>query len=181
MRFGRRIDENMAMIEGGEELGFFRAQHRIAKDIARHVAHAHAGEGLGLNIAIQLAEMTLHRLPGTARRDAHLLVVIALAAAGGEGIAKPETAAERDLIGDVRKCRGALVGGDDKIGIIAVITNHVRRRDHIAIRSDIVGEIEQRAHEGFVGRNACCLHNIARRTWRGSAWDRSRLWRRPER
>src|SRR2546423_15651469 len=103
MRLGRGIDENMAMVECSEELGLLRAQHRVAEPVARHVAHAHAGERLRLDVAVQLAEMALPRLPGAPRRDAHLLVVVALATARGEGIAEPEATAKRDLIGDIRK------------------------------------------------------------------------------
>ena len=72
-----------------------RQQHAIAEHVAGHVADADNGESLVLDVAAQLAEMALDRFPGAARGDAHLLVVIAMAAAGGESIAQPEAAPSR--------------------------------------------------------------------------------------
>ena len=74
----------------------------------------------------QLAEMALHRLPGAARGDAHLLVVVAGRAARGEGVVQPEAVFARQRIGDVGEGGGALVGGDHEIGIVAVVA-HARR------------------------------------------------------
>ncbi len=65
--------------------------------------------------AVELAEVQRHALPGAARRDAHLLVVVALRPARGEGVAEPEAVLGRDGVGDVGKRRRALVGGDDEI------------------------------------------------------------------
>jgi hypothetical protein len=55
-------------------------------------------------------------------------MVIADAAAAGEGVAQPEAALQRDAVGDVGKGGGALVGRHHQIGIIAVRAQHVRRR-----------------------------------------------------
>ena len=41
-------------------------------------------------VAAHLTQMALGGFPCTARRDAHLLVVVAVLAAGGEGVAQPE-------------------------------------------------------------------------------------------
>ena len=135
-RVGRRIDEDVAMIEGRDELRRRREQHAIAEDVAGHVADAGNGERHGLDVGAELAEVALDRLPGAARRDAHLLVVVALAAAGGEGIAEPMVLLGRDRVGDVGEGGGALVGGDDEIGVVAVMPHGVvgrhdrcRRRD----------------------------------------------------
>ena len=68
----------------------------------------------------------LHRLPRAARGDAHRLVVVARRAAGGERVAEPEAVLDRDLVGDVGEGRGALVGGDDEVGVVAVVA-HARR------------------------------------------------------
>ena len=46
--------------------------------------------GVVPDVDVHLAEMALHRLPGAARGDAHLLVVVAGRAAGGEGVVEPE-------------------------------------------------------------------------------------------
>jgi hypothetical protein len=67
------------VIEGGDELDRRREQHAVAEDVARHVADAGDREGGRLDVDVDLAEVALHRLPGAARRDAHLLVVVALA------------------------------------------------------------------------------------------------------
>ena len=82
----------MPMVERGDQPRLFGQQHAIAEDIARHVAHADTGERVELNIPAHFAEMALDGFPGAFRGDAHLLVVVAMAAAGGEGIAEPEAA-----------------------------------------------------------------------------------------
>src|SRR3546814_8463610 len=46
--------------------------------------------------------MSLDRNPAAAGGDAHLLVIVSLAAARREGVAQPESALQRDLVGDVR-------------------------------------------------------------------------------
>ena len=85
-------------------------------------------KGVRLDIDIRFAEMPLHGLPGAARGDAHLLVVIARRAARREGIAEPEMIVFRKCIGDVGEGRRALVGGDHQIGIIAVAPHGIGRR-----------------------------------------------------
>ena len=100
--------------------------------------------GVVADVDVHLAEMALHRFPGAARGDAHLLVVVAGRAAGGEGIAEPEIVLVRDAVGDVGEGRGALVGGDHEIGIVAVVAHDIRRRDHAVAPVEIVGDVEQR-------------------------------------
>ena len=82
-------------------------KHPVAEDVARHVADAGHGHGLVLDVDVHLAEMALHGLPGAARDDAHLLVVVALAAARREGVAQP-VALLGQGVGDVGKRRGPL-------------------------------------------------------------------------
>ena len=96
VRIGLGIDEDVAMIEGREQLGLARQQHRVAEHVARHVADADDGERRRLGVAAHLAEMALHRFPRAARGDAHLLVVVAARTARGEGIAEPEAARFRE-------------------------------------------------------------------------------------
>ena len=72
--------------------------------------------------------MALDRFPRAAGGDAHLLVVVALAAAGSESIAQPEAARNRKRIGDIGEGRRAFVGGDHQIGIVAVAAQHMRGR-----------------------------------------------------
>ena len=54
-----------------------------------------------LDVGPELAEVALDRLPRAARRDAHLLVVVARRAAGGERVAEPEA-----VLGGDRRWRG---------------------------------------------------------------------------
>ena len=55
----------------------------------------------------------------------------------------------REGVGGIREGRGALVGGDDEIGVVAVMANCVRRRDdRLAIQ--VVGELEQGPNEDAV-------------------------------
>ena len=159
---GLRIQENMAVIECRQQPYMFRQQHAVAENVARHVAHADDGEIFGLDVAPQLAEMPLYGFPGAARRDAHFLVVIAMAAAAGESIAQPEAAFFGNAVGDVGKSGGAFVGGDHQIGIIAVMAAHIRRRHDAAVRLQIVGDIQQRIDQHPVSRHAGCHRLFAR-------------------
>src|ERR1700704_1579205 len=97
--------------------------------------------------------MAFDGFPRSARGDAYLLVVIALATAGGESIAKPMALLSRDRVGDVGKGGSALVGGDNEIGVIAIVPHGVvGRHDRVAI--EIIGEFEQRANEDAIGFGA---------------------------
>ncbi len=52
-------------------------------------------KGVRLDVDAELAEVALDRLPGAARGDAHLLVVVAGRAARGEGVVEPEAVVAR--------------------------------------------------------------------------------------
>ena len=65
-------------------------------------------------------------------------MIIANAATTGERITKPETMFDGDAVGDVRKGCGALIGGDNKIGVIIVANQHLFGMNHRAV-DDIVG------------------------------------------
>ena len=108
-----------------------------------------------LDIAPELAEMALDELPGAARGDAHRLVVVAGRAARGKGVAEPEPVFLRDRVGEVGEGRGALVGGDHQIGIVAVVPDDLRRRHDAmrrpgSVRDDVVGQVEQAADQRLV-------------------------------
>ena len=83
-------------------------------------------EVLALDVDADFAEVALDAFPGAARGDGHFLVVVAGRAAGGEGIAEPEAVFLRNGVGDVGKGRGALVGRDHEVGIVAVVAHHAR-------------------------------------------------------
>ncbi|EXI92916.1 MAG: hypothetical protein AW12_00215 [Candidatus Accumulibacter sp. BA-94] len=159
------IDENVAVIEGGEEPYFARQQHAVAKDIAGHVADADDGEGLRLDVDTELAKVPLDGFPGAACGDAHLLVVVANRSAGGEGIAKPEVVFDGDGVGDVREGCGPLVGGDHQVGIVAITAAHAGGGLHPAV-DPIVSQVEQAPDEGRIAGNALgqpCLPLTGRR------------------
>src|SRR5690606_19431949 len=150
----------MLVIESADQTNMVGPQHAIAEHIAGHVADADDAEIGGHGIETQLAAMSLHGNPGAARGDAHFLVVVADAAAGSESIAEPVVVMLRDLVGSIGEARSALVGGDDEISIVTVLAYHLRRR-HYALVAEVVGEIEQAAHEGAVTGDALALHRIA--------------------
>ena len=56
----------------------------------------------------------------------------------------------RDRVGDVGEGRGALVGGDDQIGVVAIVP-HTLSGGTMVSPIEIVGEFEQRANEDAVG------------------------------
>src|SRR5690606_34442632 len=103
-------------------------------------------ERLPLSVDPELAEMPLHGLPRPARRDAHLLVVIAGGAARGERVAEPEAVLGRKGVRNVRERGRALVRGDDEIRIRIVERDDTRRRDD-ALADDVVGDVEEPANE----------------------------------
>jgi hypothetical protein len=98
---GLGVEEHMAVVERGNQPDVFREQHPVAEHVAGHVADADDGEVVAIGVHAEVAEVPLHRLPRAAGGDAHCLVVVAVLAAGREGVAEPEAAAARDLVGDV--------------------------------------------------------------------------------
>ena len=101
------------------------------------------------DVDVELAEVPGHRLPRAAGGDAHGLVVVADRAAGGERVAEPEAALERDGVGQVGEGRRPLVGRDDEVGVVAVVPDHPLRRDDGAV-DQVVGQRQQRADEQLV-------------------------------
>ena len=149
-RVGIGVDEDVQVVEGGDQPGVLGQQHAVAEDVARHVADADRGEVLALDVLAHLAEVALDRLPGAARGDAHRLVVVAGRAAGGEGVVQPEAVVPGHAVGVVGEGRRALVGGDHQVGVVAVVAHHLLRRHHLAALH-VVGDVQQRADEGLVG------------------------------
>lgn len=141
------------MVEGGDQADVLAEQHAVAEHVTGHVTDADDREVLALRVDAQLPEVPLDGLPGTARGDAHLLVVVAGRAAGGEGVAEPEVVALGDPVGDVREGRGALVGGDHQVGVVLVVPDDVRRRDDLA-GHQVVRDVEQGRDEHLVAGDA---------------------------
>ena len=151
---GIGIDEDVAMVEGGDELQVARAQEAVAEHVARHVADAkHRDRRAAVGVAAHLAQMPARGFPRAARRDRHLLVVVAVLAAGRERVAQPEAALDCDLICDVRESRSAFVGRDDEIRPV-VVEHPDARGMHRAGVGEVVGEIEHRVDQRLVRLDA---------------------------
>src|SRR3546814_13206885 len=67
--------------------------------------------------------MALDAFPGTPGGDAHLLVVVAGAAAGRDGVAEPEAVFTRHPVCDIGEARRALVGGAHDAGVFVLVLN----------------------------------------------------------
>ena len=76
-----RVEEHVAMVERRDQLQVRRQQHAVAEDVAGHVADPDNGERGEVGVDAEVAEVAPHALPRAAGRDAHHLVVVALAAA----------------------------------------------------------------------------------------------------
>ena len=153
-RIGIGIEEDVAVVEGGDQLDRLATaacRCRTRRPTCRRRPATRIG--CGLDVDAHFAEMALDRDPGAAGGDPHRLVVVALASAGGEGVAEPEAALGRDRVGDVGEGRGALVGGDDEIGIVAVEDDDAVRMDDL-VADDIVGDRQQGADEDPVAFRA---------------------------
>ena len=126
--------------------------------------------------------MPLDRFPGTASRDAHLLVVVAGRAARRKRVVKPEVIAGRYLVGHVGKRRGSFVSGNDEIRIFGIASHDILRCDDLAV-NDIVGDVEQAAHKCFVAADSVLKNGITITHWRafgeksafGTGWHDDRV------
>ena len=68
----------------------------------------------------------------------------------------------RDLVGDVREGRRPLVGGDDEIGVVAVVADDLARRHELAV-DDVVGDVEQACEERPVAGEDLFWQRLRRR------------------
>ena len=154
------------MVEGRHQLDVPREQHAVAEHVARHVADAHDREVLRLRVVAPLAEVALHALPRAARRDAHLLVVVAGAAARGEGVREPEAVLGRDAVRVVGEGGRALVGRDDEVRIVRVVAHDAPGRHDLA-GDEVVRHVEQAPQEVPVAGDALGEERLALRGRRG--------------
>ena len=144
-----RVEEHVPVVEGRDQLDVPGQQHAVAEHVAGHVPDARDREVVGVRVQPQRGEVPAHGLPGAARGDAHLLVVVALRAARRERVTEPEPVSFRDLVRDVGERRGALVRSHHQVGVVAVETDHAVRRHHLAVH-DVVGDVEHPADEHLV-------------------------------
>ena len=131
----------MAVVEGGNQLHGLAEQHAVAEHVARHVADAHHGDRRGVGVDAEHVEVATDALPCPPGRDAHPLVVVARRPSGGEGVAQPEAVLRGEVVGDVAEGGGALVGGHDEVGVVAVVAHDLCRGHHHA-SDDVVGDVE---------------------------------------
>ena len=126
-RIGVRVDEDVAMIEGGDQLrSDFDSSMPLpntSPDMSPQPATLTSSDWTSMPISRKWRWTEIHAPRGG---DPHHLVVVAVRPAARERVAEPEIAVERDRIGDVGESRGALVGGDDEIGIVAVMDDDSR-------------------------------------------------------
>ena len=148
-----RVKEHVAVIECSHQPDVARQQHAVAEDVAGHVAHTRNRERCRLDVDVHLAEMALHRFPGAARGNTHLLVVVAGRTARGEGVVQPEPGLLRQAVGRIGKGRRALVGGDDEIGVVAIRPKRIGWRHDLA-GHDVVSDRQKGADIGLVGFRA---------------------------
>ena len=145
------VDEDVAVVKRCDQAGVGCAQHAVAEHVAAHVAHADDGEVVFVRVDPKLTEVALRGLPGTSGGDAHFLVVVAVRPTGGEGVTQPEAAGGRDCVGHVGEARRALVCGDHEVGVFAVVYDGALRADGRAVGIEVVGDVQQRADELFIG------------------------------
>src|SRR6266700_6093048 len=89
------------------------------------------------------------RLTRAPCRDPHLLVVVALGAAGSESVPKPEPVRFSDLVRRVGEGSGALVGRDHQVGVVTVVPDHTVWRYYLPV-PEVVGHIQHGPDEGLV-------------------------------
>ncbi len=150
------------MVEGSHQLDVLGQQHAVAEDVSAHIADARDSEILCLGIDPHFQEVAFHALPGPAGGDAHGLVVVADGAARGERVAEPEPVRQGDIVGDIGEGGGALVGGDNEVGVVAVTAPHsLGGHDRISRAVAVVGDIEQTADEAAVALDALGAERVA--------------------
>ena len=139
----------MAVVECGNDLQRFRQQHPVAEHVARHIATADNADRLCLHIGAKFGEVALDGDPRALGGNPHRLVVVTDTAPRGEGITQPEMMLQCDGIGDIAERRGSLIGGNDEIGVFAVVNDDVGGVHHFAL-DDIVGDRQQGPDEDAV-------------------------------
>ena len=100
--------------------------------------------------------MAHHRLPRPACGDAHRLVVVARRPARCERVAEPESVVGRDAVREIGERRGALVGGDHQIAVVAVVAHDIGRWHGllaVGVRDQVVGQVEKATDQRAVTRD----------------------------
>ena len=159
---GVRVEEDVPVIECGEQSDVLAEQHAVTEHVAAHVADADDGEVFGLGVDAHLAEVSFDGLPRAPGGDAHRLVVVAHRSAGGERVTKPEPVRLGDVVGDVGEGGGAFVRGHHQVGVVAVAPYHLGWRvDLFRCVVDVVGDVEQSGDEQLVAGDAFGADGVA--------------------
>ena len=166
-RIGIGVEEDVAVVEGGHQpdlLATAACRCRTRRPTCRRCRH---GEGLGLGVDAQLAEVALDRFPGAVRGDAHLLVVVAGRAARGEGVAEPEAVLLADRVGDSRRrwrcpCRRRRPDRDRRRR-----SAPRARGGTMPLADPVVGDVEQAAQDSLVAARRPLPWSAARSPPRG--------------
>src|SRR5690606_39521998 len=122
------VDKDMHVVKGAHELDMAGTQHTVTEDVTGHITDTDHCEILGAGINPHLTEMALYRDPGAPGGNAHLLVVITVTAAGGKRVSQPEAVLGGQGVGDIGEGCRSLVGGNNQIRVIGVMTHHSSRR-----------------------------------------------------
>src|SRR5690606_17594357 len=154
------VNKDLQMVEGRQQAHRAGAQQTVAKYVAAHVTYTYDGNRVLLHVYAQLAEMPLYRDPGTPGGNGHALVVVPHRATGGEGIAHPEAVVGGNAVGNVGEGRRALVRAHHQVIVIVIVTDHLRRRYHLAV-DEIIGDIQQTLDEDAIAGNGLLLDSIA--------------------
>src|SRR5690606_21925311 len=168
------VDEDLQVVEGRQQAHRAGAQQTVAKYVAAHVTDTYDGNRVLLHVYAQLAEMPLYRDPGTPSGDGHALVVVPHRATGGEGIAHPEAVVGGNAVGNVGEGRRALVRGHHQVIVIVIVTDHLRRRYHLAV-DEIIGDIQQTLDEDAVAGDGLLLDSITPGLVRQTPWHEAAL------
>ena len=155
----------MPVVKRHHQADVLRQQHAIAKHVTRHVTNTGNCEAAGLGIDRQAAEMPLDRFPGTARGNAHLLVVITDRSSGGKGVAEPEAVIRRHAVGNVGKGGCAFVCCHHQIRVVLVMAHYVYRRHHNTF-DHVVGDVQQPGQKQLVASHTFGQVGVPFRSWR---------------
>ena len=131
----------MHMVEGADQFRHRGIQHPVTEHITGHIPDADTGEGVNLTVRAHFTEVPFHAFPGAAGGNAHFLVIVALTAAGSEGVIQPETIFRRNRVGIIREGRRSLIRRDNKIGIVIIPAHYINRRYNFTA-DQIVGDIQ---------------------------------------
>ena len=148
------------MVEGCNQLDLLRQEHTVTEHVARHIANTCNRERLGLDILVELTEVPLHSFPCTARSDCHTFVIVTGRTTRCESIIEPEIMCLADRICRIGEGCRALIGSNNEIRIVIVVTNHFRRRHNIIVMN-IVSDRQKCGNEDLIGITTGFKHSIA--------------------